>query len=113
MTAIAVAVGRISRRYSVRTIVALVVAALLALVVRNAVVTIASHHTHVAPQSAAMEDKLGIRINRVAVVEDGGLVTLSYVVLDSDKAQRFQANQTNPPVITTKRGAIKHVSLMK
>ena len=37
-----------------------------------------------------MEDALGIRISRVAVVGDGGLITMSYVVLDAEKAAKFQ-----------------------
>ncbi len=51
------------------------------------------------PQSAEMETALGVRISRVAVVGDGGLVTLSYVVLDVDKASRFQADTKHPPVL--------------
>ena len=42
------------------------------------------------PQSPAMEDQLGIRFSRVAVVGDGGLVTVTYVVLDSEKAASFR-----------------------
>ena len=51
------------------------------------------------PQSAAMEDALGVRFSRVAVVGDGGLLTVSYVVLDAEKATRFQSDTTHPPVL--------------
>ncbi|MDQ1725921.1 MAG: hypothetical protein QOG52_2949, partial [Frankiaceae bacterium] len=48
-----------------------------------------------------------------AVVADGGLITLTYVVLDPEKAQRFQAATTTPPVLVSTRGSLSHVALMK
>ena len=45
----------------------------------------AAHAAGAFPQSASMEQRLGVRFSRVAVVGDGGLITLSYVVLDSEK----------------------------
>lgn len=70
---------------------------------------------YVVPHSAAMEDELGIRFSRVAVVGDGGLVTLTYVVLDSEKATRFQSDVQNPPVLSSdsRPGSAKRVALMK
>ena len=67
------------------------------------------------PQSAEMETTLGVRISRVAVVGDGGLVTLSYVVLDVDKASRFQADTKHPPVLRSEArdGATSRVSVMR
>ncbi len=53
------------------------------------------------PTSTAMEQQLGVRFTRVAVVADGGLVTLFYVVLDSEKATQFQADVTHPPVLSS------------
>jgi hypothetical protein len=67
------------------------------------------------PQSAAMEDRIGIRFSRVAVVGDGGLITVTYVVLDSEKAARFQSDTTHPPVLTSESrdGGTSRVSLMR
>ena len=67
------------------------------------------------PQSAAMESALGVRFSRVAVVADGGLITVSYVVLDAEKAQRFQADTTHPPVLNSEARQLstQRVSLMK
>ena len=67
------------------------------------------------PQNAALEDKLGVRFSRVAVVGDGGLVTVSYVVLDSEKASRFQTDQAHPPVLVSesRSESTKRVSLMR
>jgi hypothetical protein len=71
--------------------------------------------SHKMPQSAAMEDQLGVRISRVAVVGDGGLITVTYVVLDSEKASRFQSDVAHPPIIKSDRrkGSTARVSLMK
>ena len=67
------------------------------------------------PQSAEMETALGVRMSRVAVVGDGGLVTLSYVVLDVDKASRFQADTKHPPVLRSEArdGSTSRVSIMR
>jgi hypothetical protein len=74
-----------------------------------------SHHSGSMPHSGAMEAQLGVRVSRVAVVADGGLLTVSYVVLDSEKAQRFQADRAHPPVLTSESRpqSTKRVSLMK
>jgi hypothetical protein len=68
-----------------------------------------------APQSAGMEAALGVRITRVAVVGDGGLVTVSYLVLDSEKAGRFQSDTQHPPELRSeaRTGGTHRVSLMK
>ncbi|MDQ2749453.1 MAG: hypothetical protein M3Y44_07985 [Actinomycetota bacterium] len=67
------------------------------------------------PSNSAMEAQLGIRFSRVSVVGDGGLITVTYVVLDSEKAARFQADVTHPPVLLSesRNGATKRVALMK
>jgi flagellar basal body-associated protein FliL len=73
------------------------------------------HRSTTMPHSAAMEAQLGIRVSRVVVVADGGLLTVSYVVLDGEKAQRFQADLAHPPVLTSESRPMstKRVSLMK
>jgi hypothetical protein len=67
------------------------------------------------PQSAAIEDQYGVRFSRVAVVGDGGLITLTYVVLDSEKATRFQSDVQHPPELRSEErdGGTKRVSVMK
>jgi hypothetical protein len=71
--------------------------------------------SHKMPQNSAMEAQLGIRVSQVAVVGDGGLITLTYVVLDSDKATRFQSDTAHPPILKSERrkGSASRVSLMK
>jgi hypothetical protein len=67
------------------------------------------------PQSAAMEQQYGVRFSRIAVVGDGGLITLTYVVLDSEKAGRFQADVQHPPELRSEEraGGTKRISVMK
>jgi hypothetical protein len=67
------------------------------------------------PQNPALEDQFGVRFTRIAVVGDGGLVTLSYVVLDSEKASRFQSDVAHPPVLVSesRTESTQRVSLMK
>ncbi|WP_112237314.1 hypothetical protein [Kribbella monticola] len=67
------------------------------------------------PQSAAIEAQYGVRFSRIAVVGDGGLVTLTYVVLDSERATRFQSDVQHPPELRSEKrdGGTKRVSVMK
>ena len=103
-----------TRRSLLRWAVIAVVALLVALVAGNLVQSRAQA-TRATPQSAALEEALGVRFSRVAVVGDGGLITLSYVVLDSAKATEFQSNTAHPPVLQSEARpkSSKRVSLMK
>ncbi len=97
-----------------QAIALLLVAAVLALVVHS----FASHRAVAEPRmptNAAMELALGVRFSRVAVVADGGLVQVSYVILDSDKATRFQDDHQNLPVLKNEETGVstKRVALMK
>jgi len=67
------------------------------------------------PQSAALEEATGVRFSRVAVVGDGGLVMVEYVVLDVEKATAFQADRPHVPVLTSeaRAGGTQRVSIMK
>jgi len=67
------------------------------------------------PQSTAIEQQYGVRFSRIAVVGDGGLITLTYVVLDSEKAGRFQSDVQHPPVLVSEArdGSTKRISVMK
>lgn len=69
----------------------------------------------VMPQSTAMQQQFGIRFTRVAVVADGGLITLSYVVLDPEKAQLFQDDRAHPPKLSSESRSLSttRVALMK
>lgn len=67
------------------------------------------------PRSAELEARTGVRITRVAVVGDGGLVTVFYLVLDPEKATRFQADRDHPPTLSSEaRDASTHrTSIMR
>ena len=67
------------------------------------------------PRSADFENLTGVRISRVAVVGDGGLVTVFYVVLDPEKATRFQADRDHPPRLSSEArdGGTQRASIMR
>lgn len=67
------------------------------------------------PHSAGMEKATGVQFSRVAIVGDGGLVLVEYVVEDVEKATAFQADRANVPSITSESrpGGTNRVSIMK
>jgi len=67
------------------------------------------------PHNAALEQQLGVRFSRVVVVGDGGLLQLSFVILDPDKATEFEAGLKKPPAITSENrpGGTTRISVMK
>ena len=67
------------------------------------------------PTNQQMEEQLGVRFSHVAVVADGGLVQVSYVILDADKATRFQDDRAELPVLTNPDtgASTRRVALMK
>lgn len=99
-----------------RILIAVLLVALAATVAVRLTHAGAAHRPRPVPHSAAMEQRLGVRFNHVAVVGDGGLVEVSYVVLDPEKASRFQNDTTHPPKIYSesgKHGVVWRTALMK
>lgn len=105
--------GRMTRTI-LKWVVLTVITLLVAIIISN-VAQSQAQAGRAVPQNAAMENALGVRFSRVAVVADGGLITVSYVVLDPEKASRFQLDGANPPVLHSEaRGlSTSRVSLMK
>ena len=83
--------------------------------IRALATTRSDNPNRTVPTSAALQDRLGVRFSRVAVVADGGLITLSYVVLDPEKATAFQSDQAHPPTLSSESRHLStsKVSLMK
>ena len=113
--AVASAVQRVGRRSAALVLVAIVI--LLAGVVSAAYVLADSPSSSRSgfPHSSALEQQLGVRFSRVAVVGDGGLITLDYVILDVEKAARFQADVPHRPVLRSEArpGGTERVAIMK
>lgn len=103
-----------THRRPMRWMVIAVLAVLLAIIISN-VAQSRAQASRAVPQNAAMEKALGVRFSRVAVVADGGLITVTYVVLDPEKAARFQLDGAHPPVLHSeaRRLSTRRVSLMK
>jgi hypothetical protein len=60
------------------------------------------HPTRVAavpPNSAAVEQRWGIRVSHLGVSADGGLVEVRFMVLDSDRALELLSKDKNLPVL--------------
>jgi hypothetical protein len=51
------------------------------------------------PHDGQLESATGVRFTQAAVVADGGLVELRYVVLDAQKASAFQNDTAHPPTL--------------
>jgi hypothetical protein len=67
------------------------------------------------PHDVAMEDATGVQFTRVAVVADGGLVMVEYVVQDVEKATAFQVDRAHVPTVSSEARdkATNRVSIMK
>ncbi len=67
------------------------------------------------PHSAELERATGVQFSRVAVVGDGGLVMVEYVVQDVEKAKAFQYDRTHVPTLTSQSRPLStsRVSIMK
>jgi hypothetical protein len=57
----------------------------------------------------------GVRFSRAAVVGDGGLVMVEYVVLDVERATAFQEDRPHVPTLVSEArdGSTQRVSIMK
>jgi len=95
--------------------------ALVAVLLATAVIVVVRLGSHAearpgpVPRSASVEQLTGVRVSRVAVVGDGGLVTVFYVVLDQEKATRFQSDRDHPPVLRSeaRNGGTRRASIMR
>lgn len=102
----ALAVPAAPSRRTVLRVAGLVVLLVVVTLVARGLLAARGDTARVVPQSSAMEATFGVRFSRVAVVGDGGLVTVSYVVLDTAKATTFQSDTAHPPVLRSEaRGA--------
>lgn len=67
------------------------------------------------PRNAQLEADVGIRIQHVSVVANGGIVDVRYQVINPDLALKFQQDSVNPPALTINRNGkqLNRVALMK
>ncbi len=82
-------------------LLALALAAVLMVRFTGASADAAPHYN--VPHDGQMEASLGVRFTQAALVGDGGLVELRYVVLDTEKATRFQSDTKHPPRLKSER----------
>jgi hypothetical protein len=107
--------ARTRSRTAFRILVSALILGLLAvLAFRLAGSATGGENSHV-PQDSGMENDLGIRVERAALVADSGIVEIRYTVLDSQKASNFQNDVHNPPVLRSEHrsGDVYRAALMK
>lgn len=91
------------RRHSGRALIVFLAVALVAAVALRFAGAADAAPKYNVPHDAQMEAALGIRFSQAAVVGDGGLVELRYVVLDTQKASAFQNDTAHPPTLKSER----------
>lgn len=66
------------------------------------------------PTSPQLEHQTGVRFTQARLVADGGIVELTYVVLDPEKAGRFQTGKQPPRLVDEGSGQqVWRTALMK
>ena len=101
---------RIDRALLSATVVVAAAAAIPLAVARLHTPRAAAHVPTVSP--TALVQRSGVRIVRVAVSGDGGLLDLRYQVVDSDKAEAVHDPATPPLLIDERSGALVAELLM-
>jgi hypothetical protein len=91
------------RRYAGRALIVLLVAALVTAVTLRFVGSAVAAPRYDVPHDGQLEASLGIRFSQAAVVADGGLIELRYIVLDTQKASAFQNDTKHPPTLRSER----------
>jgi hypothetical protein len=94
---------RLVRPYAGRLLVGLLAFGLVGAVAWRFADSANARPRYNVPQSGRMEGALGVRFTQAAVVADGGLVELRYVVLDAQKGSAFQNDVKHPPVLRNQR----------
>ncbi|MFJ8577998.1 hypothetical protein [Micromonospora sp. NPDC093277] len=93
----------LSRRRAGQAVLLLLVLALVAVSIVRFGGSAEARPGYAVPQDGQLEGALGIRFTQAAVVADGGLVELRYVVLDTQKASAFQNDTKHPPRLRNER----------
>ncbi|SBT40050.1 hypothetical protein [Micromonospora auratinigra] len=94
---------RIPRPRPARLVLPLLVLALVAVSIVRFGGYADARQGYAVPHDGQLEAATGIRFTQAAVVGDGGLVELRYVVLDTQKASAFQNDTKHPPRLRNER----------
>ena len=65
------------------------------------------HRRPHVPESSDVEGKAGIRVTRVSLAGDGGLLDVRYIVLDPSLATKWTGNTDKPPIMENERTSDK------
>jgi hypothetical protein len=92
-----------ARRHGFQALVLVLAFALLTALALRFAASADAKPRYDVPHDGKMEAALGIRFTQAAVVGDGGLVEIRYVVLDAEKASAFQNDVQHPPTLRNER----------
>jgi hypothetical protein len=92
-----------NRRRIGLALVATLVAAGVGAGVTGLVQAAPAHKRPSVPQDSEVEGKAGIRLTRVSLAADGGLLDVRYIVLDPSLATKWTGNTDTPPVMGNER----------
>lgn len=96
------------------TVIAVALAAVVVVVLRDPFGLAAAHRSSKMPTSASIEARWGVRFTQIGISADGGMVDVRYVVLDVDKAMSVAATaQTTPLLIEEKSKRVIFAVAMK
>ncbi len=106
--------GTTRRRIGLVLVAAIVVAA-AGIGVTGLVQAATGHRRPPVPHDSGVEGKSGVRVTRVSLAADGGLVDVRYIVLDPVRASRATGDTDDPPVISNDRthGRLDRVAAMR
>lgn len=91
------------RRHGWRALMLLLAVTLVAVSVVRFVGYAEAKPRYDIPHDGQLEAAYGIRFTQAAMVADGGLIELRYVVLNAEKASAFQNDTKHPPQLRNER----------
>jgi len=91
------------RRYAGKALIVLLAASLVTAVAIRFTGNAEAAPRYDVPHDGQLEAALGIRFSQAAVVADGGLVELRYIVLETQKASAFQNDTRHAPTLRSER----------
>jgi hypothetical protein len=91
------------RRYAYPIVAVLLAAGLVGAIGWRFAGNAAARPRYDVPHDGRLEGALGVRFTQAALVADGGIVEIRYVVLDTQKGSAFQNDVKHPPLLKNEK----------
>jgi hypothetical protein len=95
--------GGVTRKSIVLVLAAAAVAVAVGVGGTGLVQALPSRSRPPVPQDSQVEGESGIRVTRVSLAGDGGLLDVRYIVLDPSLATRWTGDTDKPPILSSER----------